>query len=268
MGTLHLPPSIQNIIGMGIIKEIYPVRPSTKWITIIVAIFFLGSALVVGILGVNSLIGRVLGKSQAYGLTSIGILLGISGVIGIIGLASVWSAYSNWHKTVVVYENGLVFLDRKGVKTIRWEEVDTMTSQVTKHYTNGIYTGTTHLYIIVKKDQERIGLDDRIKDVEKAAGMIRQKVFPLLYKRYSEAYNTGQPVVFGPVMISRAGGYQVGKKQFLWEEIDSITLQQGTIKVSRRNGGLFSGSNTLASTIPNVEILLAIIDQVVGIKSK
>ena len=109
-------------------------------------------------------------------------------------------------------------------------------------------------------------LNDSLVKVEELAALIEEGTFPLLYEKAAQQYNTGQTLTFGPVVISK-GGILVGKKTYPWQEVKEVSIQQGILKVSKKDGGWFSGASAMASTIPNLRVLLSIIDQVVGIKA-
>ncbi len=183
-----------------------------------------------------------------------------------LGALAGWGAYANWTKGAAVYDKGFVLRDRKGLHPWAWEDVASFTASVTRHYTNGIYTGTTHTYTILNKQSERLVLGDSFKNVEQLAALIEQSTFPILYDRAAAQYNSGQAVVFGPVAFSKSG-IVIGKKTYPWPEVQQVSIHQGFLKVSKKGGGWFSGASAAASTIPNLRVLLSIIDQIAGVKA-
>lgn len=68
-------------------------------------------------------------------------------------------------------------------------------------------------------------------------------------------------------MILSKVGLHFRKKTIPWNEVKEVSLKRGELKVSRKNGGFLSGTTVPAPSIPNLRILLAIIDQVVGLKT-
>jgi hypothetical protein len=184
----------------------------------------------------------------------------------VLGLLAGWRAYANWNKGVATFERGFAYNDRKGLQIWRWEEVAAMKSTITRHYIHGIYTGTTHRYTLYHPQKQRLELSDSISKVEELAKDIDQNIFPLLYKSAADQYNTGQTIAFGPVAISK-GGIEIGKKTYPWADVKEVSVHNGVLKVSRNEGGWFSGARTSVSMIPNLGVLLAIIQQVVGLKA-
>jgi len=264
--NIQVPPNFTDVIGFGVARKVYGITKSTKWINIGLAIFFLLATLVWGVYLVAQVVDEV-SLNGLIGLRNISTLyiLGL-GLCAFIGLGCAWNVYDNWHKLVVVYDSGFACQDRKGLKTLRWEEVDTITAQVMKHYTQGVFTGTTHQYTIVKMDHDNLKLDDRIANVEELAGIIRAKVFPFLLQRHQTLFQAAVPLKFGQVTISRVEGLRVGNKHFAWDEITTIQLKEGEIQIKRKGGGLLSGARIQTATTPNVDVLLALIDTIVGVK--
>ncbi|MCX6099935.1 MAG: hypothetical protein NTV92_00605, partial [Candidatus Bipolaricaulota bacterium] len=82
----------------------------------------------------------------------------------------------------------------------------------------------------------------------------------------ADQYNAGQTIVFGSVAISKAG-IAIGKKTYPWADVKEVSIHQGILKVSRKEGGWFSGARASASTIPNLRVLLTIIQQGIGLKA-
>ena len=76
----------------------------------------------------------------------------------------------------------------------------------------------------------------------------------------------GSALVFGPVTISQAG-MQIGKKAYAWAEVQQVSIQRGILKVYQKEADWFSGTSVAVSVIPNLNVLLNIIHQVVGLKA-
>lgn len=265
MAAIAIPDQFNEVFGLGSVVTIYPVKKGSKWgsaAAAVILLFLSVGVLVVGVWNALDVVRR--NGPVLFWSSFIPFFLG-SVFLFLLGIWAIWTAYANWKKAVVVYTNGLALSDRKGLKYLRWDEIDSIQSAVTKHYTNGVYSGTTHVYTLMKSDGTRLVLNDTIQKVEQLSDALRQNVFPLLYSKYSAAYNTGQSLRFGPVTISRQNGLTVGKKSYPWTEISKITVNQGILQVTKKGGGLFSGASAAASTIPNLEVLLSIVDQVIGV---
>ncbi len=255
-----------STFGLGSPKRYFPVKNIRRVGNLVAFFVFLLGAAAVFLWGVYDTSTAY----QAHGLAVIDDHLVvptiIAAVLFLLGVWGGWSAYADWNRGAALYEKGIVVRDRHGMQPWRWEEIISLTSAVTRHYTNGIYTGTTHVYTLYNQQNKRLTLNDALGKVEELAKAIEEGSFPFLYERLALQYNSGQPVTFGPVAISK-NGIQVGKKVFPWTDVKEVSLNQGFLKVSKKEGGWFSGANAAASTIPNLHVLLSIINQVVGVKT-
>jgi hypothetical protein len=255
-----------NVAGLGTPKRYFPIKNLNRVGSLVIFFIFLGGSLVVFLYGIyNAYVA-----AQKHGPALIDDKLTAPVIIAfglfLLGLLAAWSAYVNWNRGVGLYERGFAIRNRKGIQSWLWEDITSLTAAVTRHYTNGIYSGTTHVYTLVNKQNERLVINDAFTKVEELADAIEQSLFPLLYEPAAQQYNSGQLLVFGPAAISKAG-IQIGKKTYPWADVKEVSIHQGILKVTRKDGGWFSGASASAAAIPNLRVLLTIINQVVGLKS-
>ena len=252
--------------GLGASKRYFPVKNLNRVVSL-VAFFLLLSASVMVFLDGLSVTYLAY---QKHGPAMIGDSLAVPGIFALVlfltGLAAGWWAFANWGKGVVVYERGFAVRDRKGIQVWRWEEIVSLTEAVTRPYSSEISTGMTHVYRLVNRQNQRLVLSDVYTKVEELAMIIRDAILPSLYEQTAQQYNAGQRLVFGPVAIGQAG-IQIGEKTYAWAEIQQVSIQRGILKVSKKEGGWFSGASAPVSVIPNLNVLLNIIHQVVGLKT-
>jgi hypothetical protein len=187
----------------------------------------------------------------------------IAGAMLLLGSLGGWGAYVNWNKGISVHEKGFALHTRHGVQIWKWEDITFFWTASARLY-YGIYIGTLHKYFLRDKQGRRLVLSNLFKDVEKLSRLIEQAIFSRLYEQAADQYNQGQKVVFGPLVVSKAG-IQIGKKYFPWQEVSRVTVQQGILKISKK-GKWLGGASTSISAIPNVQVLLSILDQLVGVK--
>ncbi len=265
MNNLNLPEAFMSTMGLGAPREYYPAKKSNRWGGLVVAILAFGGAAAAVLYGIYQAF-----VWQSYGSVMVEdqlrVPLIVAFILFLVGLLAAWTAYANWNKAVAVYERGLASRTRKGIQSLRWEDITDMYSAVTRHYTNGVYTGTTHVYTLFDRQKNKLVVNDSITRVENLAKSIEESIFPLLYAQATTQYNSGLTLTFGPVAVSK-GGIQMGKKVYPWTEVKEVSIRRGILQVSKKDGGWFSGASATASSIPNLRVLLSIVDQVVGIKA-
>jgi hypothetical protein len=189
-----------------------------------------------------------------------GIALALFGgcfIVGAIYMFLYGTIYKNWG--VYVFEQGFLF--KKGNETpqpFRWDQIEAVWYQVTRHYRNGIYTGTTHRYRVRRKDGYQIVLNDRFTNVGQLGDTISNQVTKILLPQVIAAYNAGQTITFGPLSVNRQGLLNVLGNLLPWSEITGIEIQRGYVAVSRA-GKWLKWSNQPVANIPNVFVFIALV---------
>lgn len=261
-----IPKQFSNLSGLGAPVEVYQAKGSLVLPLIVSAALFLGGggalAYVLYIFWVRW--GRyyppVIFRTTLPWLAGALIAFGLAGVV-------LWNLYSNRKRAAVVYTQGLACSDRKGVRGWRWDQIRDVTANVIRHYTSGIYTGTTRHYTLANHAGEKLILTDKLQNIESLYSRIQNNTLQLRYQRLSEAYNQGNPVSFGPVTIGKQSGIKIYKKTYSWDAIEEVAINKGMLSVKKKGGGWFSSATVAAGSIPNLHVLLSIINQVVGLKA-
>jgi hypothetical protein len=266
VNTPHFPKAFTATVNqLGAPKRYFPVKNLNRVGNLITSLILVGSSVLVFLYGLYVTYLAY----QKHGLAMIDDKLTVPVLVAIVmllpGLAAGWSAYANWRKGAAVFEHGLAVRDHDGIQAWRWEEVVSLTAAVTRHHIIGISTGTTHIYHLLNRKNQRLVLNDTYTKVEELAKIIEDSIFPILYANAVRQYNTRQRLVFGHVAISQAG-IQIGKKTFPWTDVKQVSIHQGNLKVSKTGGSWFNAASASASVIPNLNVLLNIISQVVGLK--
>jgi hypothetical protein len=250
---------------LGAARHYFPARDLYRSGNLIAFFALLIGSVLIALVGLNETNTAILKHGPALIDDKLAVPGTIALLLLLLGLVAGRSAYMNWNKGVSLYEHGLAVRERSGVRAWRWEDIISMTSTVTRHYTIGIFTGTTHDFHLTNRLNESLQLTDIYAEVEKLAKFTRDAIFPRLYEQASQQYNAGHVLVFGPVTISNTG-IQLGKKTYPWTDVHQVSIQRGIFKVSKRGGGWFSGATVQASAIPNLEVLLNLVHQVVGLQ--
>jgi hypothetical protein len=262
----EIPKQFSSIMGMGAPVEIYKAKTSTALNLTVFAVLFLGSggALAYALYILWMRWGRYYPPAVLRAvLPWLVIALVAFGIAALV----LWKLYTGRKHAAVVFAEGFAASDRKGVQSWRWDQVLHVTANVVRHYTSGIYTGTSHNYTLVNTKGEKVILTDRLKDVESLYTHIQNNTLQRRYQRLVDEYNRGSQVSFGPVTIGKQTGIMIGKKTYPWNTVEEVSIQKGVLSVKKKDGGWFSGAKATAGTIPNLHVLLSIINQVVGLRA-
>lgn len=248
---------LMTVVGLGSLKGVH--ERKSKIPGLIAALFFMFIGIVAAIAG----IGWGLYEVYTFGSSRWddawpAILLG-GGLGGLVFLLSAWSVFNtlrSWKLAVGLYEQGIGVVGNSGVQQVRWDQVTETYQQVTRHYTNGVYTGTTHRYTIVV-DGKKTVFDDKLKGIEDLGNAIQNGVSNVLFPRYATAINNGQRVNFGPLGLDREHLYS-GNKSLLWSEIKGVKLDRGNISI-KKEGGWFSWASVTVPQVPNFFVFYALL---------
>jgi hypothetical protein len=263
---IEVPEQFQSVYGLGTPLTVYPVAASNRWISAIFGVILIGGAALVAIYGAYDTYMQVTKYGPVMLSKTIIAPLIIAAVMLLLGILAAVNAFRSWNKSVVVYEKGLAYSDNNGVQTWGWQEVEWFFVAITKHYHNGIYTGTTYLYTLQKADGSRLKLDNKFKKIESLGQFVGQKVAPFQYDRITQKLRSGQTVALGPIAISK-DSIAIGKKNYLWTEVEQVGIQKGYVSIKKKAGGWFSGATTPVSAIPNLDAFFAVVNQIVKVKT-
>jgi hypothetical protein len=261
----ELPEAFSSVIGLGAPVDYFPQTKSSRLISPILA----GLLIIVSMIscgwGMDTGYGAYLryGPAVIYDLSSPPLIIALG--LLVIGIILIGFAIANRNRCVMVYEKGLAYYDRKGLQSMRWEEIGGFYLSIVRQLSFGIPTGTTYLYTVNKLGGGKFFFDNRYERIQHLGSLIGRNILPIQYQLAADVYNSGQAASFGPVLVSRSG-LTVSKKTYPWNEIEQVSVQQGVFKVSKKGGGWFSGASTPVASIPNLEAMLSIIDQVLGVK--
>ncbi len=165
---------------------------------------------------------------------------------------------------VVLHEGGIAHSRNGKRRLISWFEIKSVWQQITEHYTNGVYTGTTYLYTIQLEDGTRYKFSNgSLARVEKLGQAIMDMTARAIYPLAMRAYEKGEVVEFGTLALSKKGIYY-GSSLLKWRDIDAVKINGGYISVSK-SGKWFSWCNIAASSVPNLYVFLSMVNEIVGL---
>jgi hypothetical protein len=239
-----------GVIGLGNLKGEYSGAGTRRWVGVILGLLCLlaGPALLLVAAWVAY---DTYTQSGLYKVAdSVALPLIAGAIFFVIGLSAAISAWRSWRIAAALYDNGLAYQGRSGIQQLNWADVTAVYQRVTRHYYNGVYTGTTHAYTIHSNTGQKLVLDDRLgKKVEELGNAVQRGASNALYPRYWQAIQNGQRVEFGPLALDNQKLY-AGKKELRWDEIKGVKVNKGAISV-QKDKGWFSWAKVTVPQVPN-----------------
>jgi len=166
--------------------------------------------------------------------------------------------YRSWR--AYVCSDGLLSVRGNKIEPFRWDQIEAMWRSVTKHYTNGIYTGTTHVYTVRSSDGRQVVFNDRFANVEQLGDTISREVTNRLLPQVIRAYHAGNTITFGPLSISQQG-VSNGKELLQWSQIKEMGVNRGVVTV-KKEGKWLNWSSVMAAKVPNIFVFMALVNYV------
>lgn len=199
------------------------------------------------------------GESSWFCATGLGLLTGLGGLWGL------YSWYNNRHYEVKVSPVGIAQVNHGRATIIRWDDVTQIWQNVTRHYYNGVYTGTTHYYKLISNDGRKLEFKNNLHNIEQLGQTLQSEVTGRLFHQAAETYNSGGTITFGKLTISKQG-LSNGKETIPWDKVKGVKLDRGVISVQKEGKWLNWTSQTVAQT-PNIWVFTALVDQIVGLNT-
>ena len=249
MSGIVVPSSFRSVAGSGEPVHVYRQRRQSKGCGLIVLIALLFLALGTGYCSFTAFMD-VLSGSQDH---SILLVFGLASLFVLPGAVFwAWWTLSRWNETAVVYQDGLAYYNGRRMHTVRWNEVESLLTNVVQNYLYFIPGGTDHMYTITTQTGDRFKLgSNSLSSIEELTKHVRREVFPHLLARARETFEAGAPVHFGPFSISKAQGVQKGSKSYPWNDIAEIAMSHGWVWVIPQTDRLLSSVGAPVSKIPN-----------------
>jgi hypothetical protein len=249
----------QSVIGLGQVKQEFAPAARSRWITVIIGLGLLAAAGVLGLValyvGYTTYLNRGLIKIAGETIPWVIFAL-LAFVLGAWILFDVWR---RWPLAAALYENGVALNTRKGVQQVAWADINAVWQAVTKHYTNGVYTGTTHVYTVQTNTGEKLVFNDQLgKQVEALGRAIQSGASSALFPRYWQSLQNGQKVSFGPLALDKQKLYS-GKKELPWTEIPSVKIEKGNISIKKEGKGWFNWAAVSVPQVPNFYVFYEIV---------
>jgi hypothetical protein len=192
------------------------------------------------------------------------LLVPVGALVVFLGTLLVVHTLRNLSLRVAIYPDALVRIRHRTVDLYYWDEIESVYQRVMNHYVNGVYTGTTYTYTVHRHDGKKAVFNDQIKNVQSLGELIQQEAMRCLLPRAFARYQDGKSVTFGKIAVDQEG-FTYGNAFLPWGEVKGIKLAQGTLVVSQE-GKWLSWCKVNVASIPNLFVLLALLDKIVGVE--
>jgi hypothetical protein len=172
----------------------------------------------------------------------------------------------HWGQEIAVCEHGLALETVSRSVAMRWEHLHSLRASVTRHYTNGIYTGTTHNYWCKSVDGSEILLNNELgKNVEKFYDAVRSHTVEQRYQRILQTIVQGKTESFASVLVN-GNQLSIGKKTIPVANIRKLAAEKGYLQIHYEDPtGKIRREAVAIGFTDNFDILWALLHQLAKI---
>jgi len=192
---------------------------------------------------------------MALGAFALGLALTLGIVFWVLG------TYRSRGTRVLLFPRGLVRLQHGAAAVCRWEDVQKVTHEMN--------TGSRekklvprHRFVVACRDGTTLDFQ-HIPKTRELGERIQEATLKHLMPLALQVYQTGKPVKFGPLTVSREGVGN-GKETVPWVDVKDVQIDKHGQLVFTTQGRWLSFAKVPVEEIPNVHVLLALVRQARG----
>lgn len=179
------------------------------------------------------------------------------GFCALVGLAIVGSFLINLRLRVYVWASGFIRAKGHQLYVRRWDHISSIRQNITRHYTNGVYTGTTHVYTLLATDGTSVTFREPLGDIDHLGTTLVREITRVQLPKAIAAYNAGERLQFGGITVSKEG-IGNGKETLPWSQVKDIQVNKGYVSV-KKEGKWLNWSSAPVAAIPNFFVFLPLV---------
>ena len=165
----------------------------------------------------------------------------------------------NFNVKAYVFSEGLIRAKGSQVDVMRWEHVEAVWERVIQYRYRGLIPlYKTYNYTLRRNDGAQFKFSSALKSAKLLGEAIQQEVTRRQLPKAIATYDSGAPANFGTLSVSTQG---INKGAVLtpWNQIGQVNFRNGWLIVHKQ-GSLFAASRTRASSIPNLQVFLQLVE--------
>lgn len=163
------------------------------------------------------------------------------------------------NQQVYLFQQGIVIDKGNQVQAFPWNQVAEVWQSITRHYRNGVYTGTTYIYTLRRTDGYQVKLSNLTKGIAELGPAVAQGITRELVPRALYSIRTGQTLTYAPFSVNEQG---IGNgREFLpWSQVQAVEVKQGrvTIKKAAPSRGIWMA---MVAKIPNFLVFTVVVEE-------
>jgi hypothetical protein len=219
---------------------------------LLVPLLLLGGVVLIGLPVAFFVFAKRLGGDPAlFKLLVIGLALLGGAVILVV------RALRNRGLCVLVYQEGLVRLQRDKANAFFWDEVETVIQKKNKEAWSKAAAGS--LVVTVRRcNGEEYHFDDTLPDLKRLADLIRRETLRHLLPRALDAYHAGNVLAFGKLRLGPSGLAR-DKDTLAWDQVKEIKIDDDKVTIQKK-GNWLAWCTVPLSEVHNAHVFAALVE--------
>ncbi len=161
---------------------------------------------------------------------------------------------------VQIQRAGLIIQRGRRQRRIRWGEIASLRQSAVRYaLPQPLWKARAELELTLD-DGQRLVIDQRLEDFALLTQAIKAHLYPHLLQRYRQAFNRGEPIPFGPLLLTQQGLLN-GKRALKWDEIGQVEVRHGRLIVRPWEKSAGRGFSVPTERVPNFDLCLQWIRQ-------
>lgn len=157
-----------------------------------------------------------------------------------------------------ISSSGLVIQKIKILETINWHDVSRIRTSIVRYGLFGLSWGRKTELEIFTEDGQRYRFDQSIEGIDSLIMLTKRYVYPILFEKYRESFNQGEPLNFGPLILTSEGILN-SRKALRWKDLGEIKLKEGSLHLKPFENIDGPSLSIAAHKIPNIDLCLQLI---------
>lgn len=174
------------------------------------------------------------------------------------GLLRVISLRREW---VRIYPSGLAIRGAAGVVFVPWDQIRELQVQLVR-YRLPVLTARQEAALFLRfGERGQARLTHALDGFDTVVLQVKQAVYPRLLEEYTQTFNAGGELAFGPIRLSSAG-ISARRSTIAWQDLDAVSLERGLMRITQNRSGRHKTIAFPSSRIPNIDLCVQLIQQV------
>jgi hypothetical protein len=178
--------------------------------------------------------------------------------LGVIGGTGLYLLLHTSRQEIQLSPMGITWRKGRNLNISRWVDIENIyITSVQYGILDFAWASRTEIVLHLQK-KKRLKISHTFENIERLVDTIKHYVYPLMFEKFRKAFNQGEPVQFGSIVLTSQGVLN-GRKALRWKDISKIELQKGRLELHTIEEAGAAKFSFPAHKIPNIDLCLQIL---------